>query len=121
MSGHYFFDIHPPLIKLAFAGVGSFLNFAPEQVAREDVAIVALRLLPAIAGAALVPIVYVIIRQFGLGRRIATFGAMLILLDNALLVQSRFVLMDSILSQKRCSLSHSRKNSMTSITVLFAS
>lgn len=97
MSGHYFFDIHPPLIKLAFAGVGSLLHFTPEQVARGDVATIALRLLPALAGAALVPMVYVIIRQLGLGRRVAAFGATLILLDNALLVESRFVLMDCIL------------------------
>lgn len=97
LSGQFFFDIHPPLIKLLFAGVGALTGLTPEQVAAGDPGGIILRLLPALAGAALVPLMYVIIRQFGLGRRIATFGALLVLLDNALLVESRFVLMDSLL------------------------
>jgi dolichyl-phosphate-mannose-protein mannosyltransferase len=97
LSGQYFFDIHPPLIKLLFAGVGSMLSLAPDQVASTSDATIALRAIPALSGAALIPLIYVIIRQLGLGRRIATFGALLILFDNALLVESRFVLMDSIL------------------------
>lgn len=97
LSGAYFFDIHPPLIKLIFAGIGAIFGFSPEQVASGDEATLALRLLPAIAGALLVPLIYVIARQLGLGRRVAAFAGMLVLLDNALLVESRFVLMDSML------------------------
>ena len=97
LSGHYFFDIHPPLVKLFFAGVGALFHLQPLQVAAGDPGGIILRSIPAIAGALLVPLVYVIVRQFGLGRRIAAFGAMLVLFDNALLVESRFVLMDSLL------------------------
>lgn len=97
LSGNFFFDIHPPLVKLMFAGVGSLAGLSVEQVATGDPGGTILRSVPAVAGALLVPLVYVIIRQFGLGRRIATFGALLVLLDNALLVESRFVLMDSLL------------------------
>lgn len=97
LSGHYFFDIHPPLVKLLFAGFGSLLQLSSIQIGGEDPAGTALRYLPALAGALLVPLVYVILRQLRLGRRVAALGAVLVLFDNALLVESRFVLMDSIL------------------------
>lgn len=97
LSGHYFFDIHPPLVKLMFAGFGSLMHLSSVQIGGEDPVGTVLRYLPAIAGALLVPLVYVILRQLRLGRRVATLGAVLVLLDNALLVESRFVLMDSIL------------------------
>lgn len=96
-DGHYFFDIHPPFVKLLFAGFANLLHITPDQLIGGDSAVVALRILPALAGAALVPVVYSIIRQLGLGRRVATIGAALVLLDNALLVESRFILMDSLL------------------------
>jgi dolichyl-phosphate-mannose-protein mannosyltransferase len=97
LDGHYFFDIHPPFVKLLFAGVATLLHLSPEQVGGGDPAGVVLRVIPAIAGALLVPLIYIIIRQLGLGRRIAAFGALLVLFDNALMVESRFVLMDSLL------------------------
>lgn len=97
LNGHYFFDIHPPLVKLLFASIGSLFQLSAPQVASGDMGIILLRLLPALAGAALVPLVYLILRQLHFGRRIATLGGLCILLDNALLVESRFVLMDSLL------------------------
>jgi dolichyl-phosphate-mannose-protein mannosyltransferase len=97
LDGHYFFDIHPPLVKLLLAGTASVLHLSPEQVGGGDPAGLVLRIIPAIAGALLVPLIYIIVRQLGLGRRIATFGALLVLFDNALMVESRFVLMDSLL------------------------
>jgi dolichyl-phosphate-mannose-protein mannosyltransferase len=97
LSGSYFFDIHPPLIKLLFAGFGSVLGLTPEQIGGDDPAGQVLRYLPALAGAALVPLFYVILRQLRLGRRVATLGALFVLFDGALLVESRFVLMDSLL------------------------
>lgn len=97
LNGYYFFDIHPPLVKLLFAGIGSLFHLSVTEVATGDTVTVLLRLLPALAGAALVPLIYVILRQLHFGRRIATLGGICILLDNALLVESRFVLMDSFL------------------------
>ncbi len=97
LNGHFFFDIHPPLVKLLFAGIGTLFHLSPEQIAAGDPGGLILRIMPALAGAALVPLVYIIVRQLGLGRRIAAFGALLVLCDNALLVESRFVLMDSLL------------------------
>ncbi|MDB5177284.1 MAG: phospholipid carrier-dependent glycosyltransferase [Candidatus Saccharibacteria bacterium] len=97
LDGHYFFDIHPPFVKLLLAGAASMLHLSPTEVGGGDPAAVILRLIPAIAGIVLVPLIYVIIRQLGLGRRMATFGAILVLFDNALMVESRFILMDSLL------------------------
>lgn len=97
LDGHYFFDIHPPLIKLLFAGAANVFHLDAAQLIGDDPAAVVLRVIPALAGAALVPLVYVVIRQLGLGRRIAALGALFVLLDNALLVESRFILMDSLL------------------------
>src|SRR6185437_4751992 len=45
----------------------------------------------------LVPLVYIILRQIGANRRIATLGATLLLLENALLVMGRLILVDIIL------------------------
>jgi dolichyl-phosphate-mannose-protein mannosyltransferase len=57
----------------------------------------ALRVLPAAFGTTLVPLVYVMLRQLGANRRIATFGATLMLLENALLVISRILVVDIVL------------------------
>lgn len=97
LNGEYYFDVHPPFIKLVFAGIASLFHLTPDQTAAGDPGTLILRTLPALAGVALVPFVYVILRQLRLNRYIATLGAMLVLLDNALLVESRFVLMDSLL------------------------
>ena len=63
--------------------------------------LVARRLQPellALAGSLLIPLVYLLLRELGSGRRTATLGALLLLLvDNALLVESRFMLPDVIL------------------------
>ncbi len=97
LNGHFFFDIHPPFVKLLFAGIGALFHLSAGQVTSGDPGGMILRILPALAGVFLVPLMYVIIRQLGLGRRIAVFGALLVLFDNALLLESRFVLMDSLL------------------------
>lgn len=97
LNGQYFFDIHPPFVKLLFAGAAELFHFDAAQLIGGDPAVVILRIIPALAGVALIPLVYTIIRQFGLGRRVAALGALMVLLDNALLVESRFILMDSLL------------------------
>jgi dolichyl-phosphate-mannose-protein mannosyltransferase len=95
LDGTYFFDLHPPLGKLLLAGWAKLVgvSLAPQST---DPA-VALRVLPALAGAALVAVFYVLLRELTASRRVATFGATLLLLDNAFLVESRFILVDSML------------------------
>ncbi len=55
----------------------------------------ALRFLPAMAGIGLVLVVYLMIRQLSGSRRVATLGAAMILFDNAILAESRLILIDT--------------------------
>lgn len=94
-SGVFYFDVHPPLAKLLLALWGAIAG-VDATFSDKDPA-TALRILPAFAGAALVLVVYALIRQLSGSRRMATLGGALVLLDNALLVESRLILMDSML------------------------
>jgi len=93
----YYFDIHPPLGKLLLAGWAWLARIDPSTLVNTSDPSVMLRVLPALAGAAIIPVFYVFLRQLKASRRIATLGAALLLLDNAILVESRFVLIDSML------------------------
>ena len=94
-SGSYYFDLHPPLGKLLLAAWAKIagVSAAPDSA---DPA-VALRWAPAIAGTLLIAVFYLFLRRLTASRRVATLGAALLLLDNALLVESRFTLVDSFL------------------------
>ena len=95
LDGSYFFDIHPPLGKLLLAGWAKL--FGVSATAQSTDPAVVLRILPALAGTALVAVFYLLLRELSASRRVATFGAALLLLDNAILVESRLILVDSML------------------------
>ncbi len=95
LEGSYFFDLHPPLGKLLLAGWAKLLGVSATAQSTDPV--VALRVLPALAGTALVAVCYLLIRELTGSRRVATFGAALVVLDNAILVESRLILLDSML------------------------
>lgn len=99
----YYFDIHPPLGKLMIAGFAKVFNFQPEysfaQIGQPfpDNKYLALRFLPAVAGALLPIVIYFLALELGFSG-ISAFGAgMLIVLENALLTQSRYILLDPFL------------------------
>ncbi len=94
-EGSFFFDIHPPLGKLLLAGWAQLWGI--DATASGTDPAVALRVLPALAGSALVVVFYLFLRELNAGRRVATLGASLVLLDNAFLVESRLILTDSML------------------------
>lgn len=99
----YYFDIHPPLGKLILAGWGKLWGFRPGFSFANigdpfpDRAYIALRFLPSLAGALLPLVIYAIARQLKLSRTASLTAGVLIALDNALLVQSRLILLDSFL------------------------
>jgi dolichyl-phosphate-mannose-protein mannosyltransferase len=95
LDGHYFFDIHPPLGKLLFAGWAHICGLTGVQLATTSA--LPLRIVPAVFGICIIPLVWGIIRSLGGSRRVAFLGSFLILLDNALIVESRFILTDTIL------------------------
>lgn len=102
-SGQYYFDIHPPLGKLLIAGFygifGGNLNFDFNTIgeAFNSHSLFLLRFLPALFSSLLVLLVYKLILAIGLSKKSAFFGASLILLENSILVESKFILTDIFL------------------------
>lgn len=102
-SGERFFDIHPPHGKLLIAGVaklgGYEGDFGFNAIGQPygHIPIFSLRLVPAIAGILLPLIFYSLLICLGASQAAAWFGAILITLDNGLLIQSRIIALDTIL------------------------
>jgi dolichyl-phosphate-mannose-protein mannosyltransferase len=99
----YFFDIHPPLGKLLISGVGYLAGFKPgfsfAEIGQKfpDNTYLWLRFLPTLAGALLPLVVFLLSLKLKFSRLAAFSAAMLVVFENALLVQSRFILLDSFL------------------------
>lgn len=99
----YYFDIHPPLGKLLIAGFAKIFNFQPEysfaQIGQAfpDNKYLLLRLLPTLAGTMLPIVIFLLALELGFSK-ISAFGAgALVILENALLTQSRYILLDMFL------------------------
>ncbi len=99
----YFFDIHPPLGKLLISGMGYITGFKPgfsfAEIGQKfpDQHYLWLRLLPTLAGILLPIIIYYLALELGMSGIAAFSAGMLVVLENALLVQSRFILLDAFL------------------------
>ena len=115
-TGAYYFDIHPPLGKLLLAlgarmgGYGAYVAahgaFAFETIgqvyaarlpAQTGVRYVWFRLFPALAGGLLPLVAYWLMRELNLKKWIAAGVGLSLVFENALVVQSRFALLDSFL------------------------
>ena len=102
-TGEYFFDIHPPLAKLLMSLAGYFggfragFSFSNIGEAFPDHSYLALRLLPTLAGVFLPIIIYWLARRLKFSTLTSTGLGLLVAIDAALLVQSRFMLLDSFL------------------------
>lgn len=98
-----FFDIHPPHAKLAIAAVAYVLGyrggFAFENIAVPygDVPVFVIRVMPALAGTLLAVALYWVIRELHGSKRAAFMGGVAVALDNALIVQSRVIALDTLL------------------------
>ncbi len=99
----YFFDIHPPLGKLMIAGFAKLFDFKPGFTFTDignqypDQQYMILRFLPSLAGALLPSIIFLLALEIGLAPLYALTAGMLVLLDNAILTQSIYILMDAFL------------------------
>jgi len=102
-TGEYYFDIHPPLGKLMIAGFAKIVDFRPEynftEIGKEfpDKKYLALRFLPALAGTLLPVVIFLLALQIGISRIGAFAAGLLVVFDNALLTQSRLMLLDPFL------------------------
>ena len=99
----YFYNDHPPLGKLIiyfFAKIFGLSNYADfnsigQMINGSDGLI--LRFMPAFFGALFVLLIYYLILKIGLSKKAAFMGATLVLFDNAVLVQSKLILLDIFL------------------------
>ena len=99
----YYFDIHPPLGKLLIAGMGRLFDFRPEfsfaEIGQEfpDNTYLALRFLPILAGTLFPIIVFLLCLKLGIRPIVSFLAGLFIVFENALLVQSRSILLDLFL------------------------
>ena len=102
-SGAYFFDIHPPHAKLVAAGVAALGGYRGDQdfdaIHRRitKVSPALLRFVPALAGALIPLLVFVLLVQLGASEWGALVGGLALALDNALLIQTRILALDGVL------------------------
>jgi dolichyl-phosphate-mannose-protein mannosyltransferase len=101
-TGERLFDIHPPHGKLLIAAAGylggytgsidfsKIGNSCPESIAP-------LRFIPALAGALIPAVVFVLLGQLGASLAAAFLGGLFMAFDNAFVVQSRVIGLDTML------------------------
>lgn len=100
--GKYFMDVHPPLAKMLFAAVaklGGFTgNFEFKSIADvypSSTPYVLMRQFPAVLGIATVFLAYFTLKLSGVRPIIAFITAFLLLIENANVTISRYILLDS--------------------------
>jgi len=102
-SGQLFFDIHPPHAKLLIAGAAIAGGYRGDQDFQKlgtpitKVSPALLRLVPAIAGTFVPLVLFSFLIQLGASPMAAFLGGLAVVLDNALLVQTRLITLDGLL------------------------
>ncbi|KAL1662924.1 glycosyltransferase family 39 protein [Schizophyllum commune] len=98
----YFMDVHPPLAKLlitlvAFVfGYDGHFDFKDIAKVYDDTTpYVAMRMLPGVLGVATVPLAYLTIRALDCRATTALLASVFIIFENAMVTQSRHILLDS--------------------------
>ncbi|XP_053523727.1 protein O-mannosyl-transferase 1 isoform X4 [Artibeus jamaicensis] len=105
MKRVFFFDGSGPPLGHMLLALGGYLggfdgNFVWNRIGAEyssNVPVGSLRLLPALAGALAVPMAYQIMGELGFSHCAAVGAALLVLIENALVTQSRLMLLESVL------------------------
>lgn len=99
--GDFFVDVHPPLAKLSYFWIAQafgwngnfeFANIGDEY--DENVPYVPMRLFSAFCGVLTILLAYGTLRSSGCRSIVALFGAFLVLVENLLVTQSRYILLD---------------------------
>ncbi|KAJ1679428.1 Dolichyl-phosphate-mannose--protein mannosyltransferase 4 [Spiromyces aspiralis] len=101
----YYFDVHPPLAKMlvALSGLLSSYNgnFLFDKIgmkySKYGVPYILMRSWVCLFGSAIPPLVYLIMVESGYSSYLSLIVGLLVVFDNALVVHSRLILLDSIL------------------------
>lgn len=96
LTHQFIFDVHPPLGRLMYVALARLFHVPAAALLRPDPEPI-LRVLPAAFGVALVPLVWLLLRQLGASRKVAALAIVALTFENALLVESRFILVDIFL------------------------
>lgn len=103
IKGIFYFDSQPPLGKqivsvvsylAGFTGNANFTSIGSQY--DQSIPIKSLRIIPAISGSLIGPLMYGISRELGLSETSSLLAAIFYLCENSFLTQSRFLLMDMI-------------------------
>lgn len=103
LKREFYFDVHPPLGKMLvgltglLAGYDGHFEFKSGSTYPEEVPYVAMRVMTAMFGVAMVPLGWYTAVELGLSRRACHLVALMVLCDVAWLCISRFILLDSML------------------------
>lgn len=106
MKQVFFIDESGPPLGHMILSLGAYLggfdgNFIWNRIGAEyssNVPVWSLRLVPALAGSLCVPLGYLLVVELGFSHLAALGAALLLLLENSLIVQSRFMLLESVLT-----------------------
>ncbi|OCF40188.1 dolichyl-phosphate-mannose-protein mannosyltransferase [Kwoniella heveanensis CBS 569] len=105
LKRRFFMDVHPPLAKLlitlsgyigGFDGSFDFKDIGKDYI-EPGVPYVTMRFFPALLGLALIPLSFLTLISLKLSLATALLGSLLITFENALITQSRLILLDSYL------------------------
>lgn len=102
VNGTYFFDIHPPLAKLIIFGVARLgqyngaVNFS-QSGQLESVDLVGLRQIPAMFASFCAPVLFLGARCYGMTTLASFTIAWMVVCDNSMIVEGKFLLTDGIL------------------------
>jgi dolichyl-phosphate-mannose-protein mannosyltransferase len=103
LTGKYFFDIHPPLGKLIIAlaayisGLHPTIKFANIGEVYPDYSFIILRLFPNLFGALIPLCIYFFVLSLGGSVLAALFSGLTLVFENAIITQSHFISLDSML------------------------
>lgn len=105
MKRIFFVDESGPPLGHMILALGAYLggfdgNFVWNRIGAEyssNVPVWSLRVIPAVSGALCVPLGYLLMQELGYSHITALMASLLLLLENSLIVQSRFMLLESIL------------------------
>ena len=102
-TGERIFDVHPPHGKLLIAvaawadGFDGKFTFDHIGLPYGDTPVVALRAVPAIAGLLIPPLFLLLLLEFGASFPAALLGGILLLVDNAFLLETKIIVWDGVL------------------------
>lgn len=101
-DGEFFVDVHPPLGKLIYYWIALWLGWNGEfdfkkigDVYDDSVPFIAMRSFSAFCGVLTVVLAYLTLRSSGCRPTTSFFGAFLLLVENSMATQSRFIFLDA--------------------------